>query len=319
MIYLLLGDDEFAIEQAVKQLQAKFEIADLAFTRARSPNADQLNQALISACTWTLDLALQMVWIQGCKAAIEKGDLQPYWEVIASEDSPTVLALSCESLDGRLKSVKALKQIATVEDYQQISIWQTHELVTNAHKVCRSAGLELGGQEVEAIVECVGNDSRLLHRAIEVLSLYGSGGKPVTIEVIQSLVPSSMTNGLEFAKALFRRDCNGALEHLEQWLSLGESPLPLIATVAGQLRLWVGVKAAIARNSRLSNEEIARMIRLGGSPGRVYYLRQEVAAIRLESLVALMKMVVATECAIKTGSDPKLVLRRLALAAGRGV
>ena len=320
MIYLLLGSDEFAIEQAVKRLLTQFEIPEMGMTRLRTANRDQVLLALNNACTLTLDGTLQLLWIQQCKQLIEKGDvLDRYLEALSGEEAPTLLVLSAEALDGRLKAVKQLKEIATVETYEQISIWQGDELRARVHQCCTQADLKLGRQELSALVEQVSNDSRALQQAIEVLSLYGATGQAVTVEVISALVTRNNANGLEFIKALLKRDCNGALEALEQWLSLGESPLPLLATATGQIRIWVGVKAIITQKPYATNEEIAKALRLSGNPSRVYYLKQEVASMRLESLVALMRMVVTTEYAIKTGADSKLVMRRLALAAGGAV
>jgi len=187
MLYYFTGDDEFATEQAVIALRTQNQIAPLHYSRLRfEGDVDALLDAIIGACTLTLDGGRQLLWVQDLsitsslpRAAQIQSLLTPLADPNAGGD---IVVLSGGNSDGRLALTKWLKAHAECRDYSRPALWETEKLVAKAQSLATAHGLLLTHTCAEALIAQVGNDTRALHQAIELLELYGDQITPELVE-----------------------------------------------------------------------------------------------------------------------------------------
>lgn len=317
MIYLFTGDDEWQIEQAVQKLVEQHQVPFLSYRRLRyMGDAEPLLEALVEASTLTLDGSTQLLWLQGLPLnGPQNGGVAVLLAGLEGDAEQTgVLVLSGSQVDARTTLGKRLKGVAETRHYPRSAPWETAQAADLVYRIARTRGLNLSQQIAAIVVEQTGSDGHLIEQAVEVLALHRG---PFTPELITRLVPAQTSRGIEFVRGLLNRDVAAAQRDLEQAMALNEPPLRLLALCLSQMRLWLGVKAATAQYPEADNGTIARMIELSGNPNRVYHLKQEVRAVSLEQLYGLMRLVIATEKAIKTGSREDLAMQQLVLAVGR--
>jgi DNA polymerase III subunit delta len=301
-------------------LRDQYDIHPLYFNRlhlGHSFNLDHLIDSLVNAATYTVDGSLQLLWLQDLPIASSTAGLTAIhfqFKELADPQAPSVVVLSSSTVDGRLSLTKWLKAHAQCQTFSRLALWKAEKLVAQAQSIAAVKAIRLDRMAAEVLINWVGNDTRLLHQAVEVLALHGG---VVTAELVHQLIPAQSTDGIAFSRALLARDVVAAMSELERTLMRNEAPLRLIALTTSQLRLWLGVKAATLATPHADHARIARAIELPGSPNRVYFLKQEVAAISLPMLVGLLKQEVATEKLLKSGADETIAMRQLVLAVGK--
>jgi DNA polymerase-3 subunit delta len=312
----LVGDDEFEIEQAVARIRAESGVRDIDYTHvyASDLKRNEVIDHLSLALTLTFDGSPTLLWLDTLTLDDSiKGALY-LLEAIAKADAVSIVVISSPSVDARLGVVKALKAIANTQDFKALAPWQTDLMVERALQLAYEQGLSLTTDCAQALVEQIGTNTRLLHRAIEQLRFWE---QPIQPEQVRRFIPSQTTQAERFSQGLLHRDVGRAMQELERHLVQGEPALKLLARTAGQLRVWIGVKAAVSEYPYADSSQIARAIQLPGNPNRVYYLKQEVQHTTLPLLLGLLKLLLATEKAIKSGADEATAMRQLVLAVGK--
>ena len=182
------------------------------------------------------------------------------------------------------------------------------KLVTNiAHKL----NLKMNYETIDLIVESIGNDSSLINTELQKLSLLSQANnerldinKPqeITKEVVKKLIQNNATNALEIANLLIQGKRATALNKIKSLLENGEPALRLITTLTGQSRGWLWVNLLDAQG----NHDIKEIAKLTGiaNPKRIFVIRKQIQGKPLETLLELMKKLLAIETSIKLGTNP---------------
>ena len=173
MLYYLTGDDEFTAEQAVIGLRTQHQIAPLHYSRLRfEGDVDALLDAIIGACTLTLDGGQQLLWVQDLSITSSlprAAQIQSLLAPLAGSDKGSIIVLSGGTSDGRLALTKWLKAHAECRDYSRPALWEADKLITQAQAQATAHGLRLTRPCAEALIAQVGNDTRALYQAIDLL------------------------------------------------------------------------------------------------------------------------------------------------------
>lgn len=331
MIYLMVGNDEFGIEQAVTELRAQHEVSDLNFTRclvSGETKPEEVLAKLVEATTLTIDGGSQLLWIRGLPLGGSSGGgtrqdfsrvyelLQALAETEASSQT-SIIVVTALKVDSRSAIVKRLRGSCVYREFAKAPLWDQTTWINQARTAGNRVGIALSYPVAQRLVERVGDDPRLIDHAVQVLALHG--GEPTTT-LLEQLVPLQHGDGIAFARALLERDSATAHAELERLLLNQEPPLKLMALLLTQVRTWIKVRAATDEMPRADNATLAKRIGFEGNPNRIYYLKQEVQGISLPMLIGLLRLVLATEKILKSGSGhyyEQRALRDLVLAVGK--
>ena len=317
-VYLFWGDDDFALDRAVKTLRDRSLDPDWASFNSDKLLPDQPDaaiQALNLAMTPPFGTGKRFVWLsettlcQRCPDEI----LSELTQTLPSLPKTTVLLLTTSSKpDGRLKATKLLQQQAEVREFASVPPWKTDLLIQQVRKAAQEVGVKLTNGAVQLLAESVGNQSRQLYMELEKLSLFGGDSqKPLGEAAVMALVTTSTQNSLQLATAIRQGNTSRSLTLITDLIRQNEAPLRIVATLVGQFRLWLWVKLMLEAGER-DDKEIARAAEVS-NPKRIYFLQQDVRPVALSSLQRSLSILLELEFGLKQGAEPLALLQTKAI------
>ncbi len=172
----------------------------------------------------------------------------------------------------------------------------------------KTKGARIDEAAVNALVELIGSDLRLMDSELEKLAAYCAEGL-ITLADVQQLVPLAREAVVwDLIDAIAHKRLRAALDTLRRLLHEGEPPLRIFGLMVSEYRLLI--QARTLADQGYSEERIAA--RLGVYPWR---LRQRMEAARrgsAESLKATYRLLLQTDVEIKTGvQEPEAALEFL--------
>ena len=313
-IYLYWGNDEFAIAQAVTQLRAK--VLDPAwesfnFDKVVADQPDALTQALNQAMTAPFGSGGRLVWLVNstvCQRCPED-QLQELERTLPTLPTTTTLLLTTASKpDSRLKSTKLLQKAAEVREFCLIDAWKTDLIAKQVRQMAQDKGVQLSAGAIELLVEAVGSDTRRLHTELEKLQLYaGSTNRALTERDVAMLVVSSTQSAFKLGAAIRQGKTGEALELVSDLLRQNEPALRIVSSLVGQFRTWLWIKVMLQAGER-DELAIAQAAEIG-NPKRLYFLKQEVQPLSLDSLLQTLPVLLELEANLKRGADELMSLQ----------
>jgi DNA polymerase-3 subunit delta len=309
-VYFYWGEDQFTLQQAVKQLQAKcLDPAWTAFNfeKIAGSQGDATQQALEQALTPPFGAGDRLVWVvdstlgQSCEEGLLER-LQGSVPVIPKNCH--LLFTASKKLDRRLKSTKFLESHATLREFALISPWNTDGLIHQIQAIARDLQLSLQPETETFLADALGNDTRLIWNELAKLKLYSqSQSAPLTVAQAEQLVNTSTQNSLQLAQALRDGDTAQALQlAADLLLTRNEPALKILATLVGQFRTWTLIKLALEAGEK-DDKAIAAQAEIS-NPKRLYFLRKELKGITGGQLLKTLPLLLELEYQLKRGADP---------------
>jgi DNA polymerase III subunit delta len=312
-ILLYWGDDEFALNQALKNLQQQnvteawvsFNYQKILGDKAESA-IDALNQAM----TPPFGAGKRLVWLAETSMFSQSNDslLAELERTIPAIPETSVLVITCGNKpDGRSKITKFIQKHAETKEFVLLSAWKGAELEQQVRQIAKDKQVNLTGEAIELLAISVGNNTRQLHSELDKLSIYSnSRQQPLTVEEVGNLVAITTQNSLQLAEALRKGEVDRALELINSLIQRNEPALKIVATLVGQFRTWLWVKALIETGAK--DEVIAKEADIG-NPKRLYFLRKDLQKISAKQLAAAFQELLVLEFSLKTGNDPAMTLQ----------
>jgi DNA polymerase-3 subunit delta len=321
-IHLYWGDDEAARQRAVEALVAEqVDPAWAAINLSRLDGNDpaQAAQALEEARTPPFGGGCRVVVLQrspftaACPAELA-AQLENSLELIPA--SCHLLLVSPAKPDARLRTTKALRQVAEERSFALPAVWDGAGQVELVARTARELGLRLEPAAAEALAEAIGSDSARLASELEKLSLHAAaraaeqtpaqakaGGAPVIgLEAVEALVGGRSTTSLAVGDALLEGRTAEAIGLLDTLLAANEPALRIVAALSSQIRgwLWVGL---LEKTGETDVNVIAKAAGIG-NPKRIYVLRKQLRGRSPAQLQQLLRQLLEVEAALKRGSPP---------------
>ena len=305
-IYLLWGEDDFAITQtAKKKLETLLEPNWFEFNYDKiygdQPNA--IEKALNQAMTPVFGLGERLVWVVNttiCQECSKEVFFRLQQTLPAIPQNSHLLLTSRKKPDFRLKSTKILEKYAEFQEFSFISSWRTDELISQVKRISQEVGVELTPEAIELLVESIGNDTRKLTYELEKLYLYSlDRTMPLGTDIISTLVNASSRNSLQLAQAIRQGNEGQSLQLISDLISHNEPALKIVATLVGQFRTWAMVKLHIESGQK-DDKVIAKAADIT-NPKRLYFLRKELQSFSGEQFLATLPILLELEFALKRG------------------
>ncbi len=249
---------------------------------------------------------------RGAKVEAMQAVLLAYVEAPADA---TVLALTAEKVDRRLKLWKTVEKAGLVVDCGPPD---EATLPARLEADARSAGVQFEPGAASLLVELAGHDLGVLEGEVAKLAAFvGEGGRVSTAAVHEMLESrrAGETSVFAWVDAVAERRAGEALAGLTRLLDAGEEPLRLLALLARQVRLIFAARSMLARGA--STQEIGERV----VPRARFLARKLVDQARQREerdLLTMHDALVEADLTLKSSpASPRFVMERLVLALCR--
>lgn len=310
-IYLYWGEDEFALNEAVKELRERVldsQWASFNYDKFTPDQSDAIVQALNQAMTPPFGTGGRFVWLVNttiCQQCSEQLLTELKRTLAAIPDCCTLLLTMANKPDARLKSTKLLQEHAEIREFSLIPPWKTEQLVERVQQVAQEKELIINRDAAELLAQSVGNDTRLLYNEIEKLKLYIdspiNSKKPIDKLAIAALVTSNSQSSLDLVEQISKGNTSKALGLVSDLINRNEPALKIVATLIGQFRTWLWVKLMVETGEK-DDSAIASAAEVG-NPKRIYFLKQQVRDLRSNQLISTLQILLELEVSLKRGAD----------------
>jgi DNA polymerase-3 subunit delta len=235
--------------------------------------------------------------------ADELADLPAY---VADPNPSTVLVLTAEKVDGRLKPFVALRKAGFVHEFPRL---RDRELPSWIAREATARKIAIEPDGAQALAEAAGPDLGRLAQALEQLALYVGEGGRIRRADVEELVAETRERGVfELTKAIGEGNTARALSLLGNMLANREPPLRLQFMLVRQLRQIWRAKELAGKN--VSRNEIAAAV--GIAP---FFLDDVLVPARRMSVAALersFRRLYQSDRTLKSARiDPDLFIARL--------
>jgi DNA polymerase-3 subunit delta len=229
-----------------------------------------LSAVIDDACSLSLFAPQRLIWVWNAEAALPRGKAAVEESEEAAPASSDAAALgkylknpvpgvvlvfeaARYELEGedkkKLERVRKFYAAVPVQvEFAPMSVSQARQF---AEKLARRAGLEIGGSELDLLVEALGADAARIATELDKLRLYAGPDKAVSASDISELVPDARaTTIFALVDALGRNDRLSSLEVLDTLVRQSEY-LPLaLSFLSTQFRYALAAKEAGLRSAQ---------------------------------------------------------------------
>lgn len=306
-IYFFWGEDDFALSQAVKQLEQSIldpNWFQFNYHRINGEEANALIDALNHAMTPVFGVGGRLIWLANtslCQTCPEDILAELERTLPQIPEFSHFLLTSTKKPDARLKSTKLLNQYAQVKEFSPIPPWNTEAILAKVKQVAAERGVKLTPTAVELLADSVGNDNRRLDNELEKLSLF-SGNQIIDRDAVAQLVRCDTHNSLKLATAIRQGEQSEALTLITDLIAQNEPALRIVATLVGQFRTWTIIKLMTEKGEK-DDQAIASAAEIS-NPKRLYFLRQEVSNLSSSKLLDTLPILLELEASLKQGAEP---------------
>lgn len=324
MFFIWHGDDEYSLQQALREQRAALgdaATADLN-TAVLDGRALSLDELRTTCDTMPFLSDRRLVIVEGFLARYEpranisdsgKAQSDPLESGLrqylpALPDSALLIFAERSGLSERNSMFKTLKELgASVKEYAApggaaLTTWIVQQV--------RAAGGDIALRAADTLGAFVGSNLRQLAQEVDKLIAY-AGDRQIQDADVQQLVGDAREMKvwtLTDAVAAGHRDL--AVQALHHMLNDGAQPLMLMAMITRQFRILIQVKDLA--EARYSADDIARQLRL--NPYGARRAMETARGFSFERLDAIYRHLLDTDLAVKTGRlEPVLALDLLVI------
>jgi len=329
MLYLFFGEDEFACEEALRELERDYW---------SDPTMGDLNRTLLDGRKMTLaelrhhcdaipflaerrlviveDLVTRLDGRKGSGGASgedDESDAQPtsagskglldgLLAYFASLPETTDLVLIDPGLSQRTSRGRIAKWAAGQKGravVKQFARKKVHEVQAWIVQRVQEAGGKIDRRAVAELARLIGDDLRTLANEIDKLLLFPEIDEAISIDHVRRMVTHSQeANIFQIVDSISTRQWNRAIADLRRMLHEGAHPLYVLSMIQRQYRLIA--QAHALADQRLSSEDLAKRLKVSPFPAKK--AQDQARRYTREQIVDTYDRLLQTDLAIKTGN-----------------
>lgn len=310
MIYIVYGDDDFRKSQEIATLKHELlspGLEALNYSELKKPNIAEL---ISTISVPAFASGMKVILIKEASFLEQKCEDKDGEKILAAlEDLPesNCVIFDNKKILGTLKLVKKIKKfdqrLCKIRECKSFAPWETgiaaEWLMTISGKN-KAIKCKLDKSTAEFFAEHIGSsDSANLFSELQRLALLN---EEISKELIEKECKSK-NDLFKFCKLLAAGSRNQAQEELQKLKRDEQINLGTLAAMEGSISLYYKLKLLEqSREAEYRNKD-AQAKFLGVSPGRLYFLKQESAAMRTEQLESLRKNILKIERKVKSGKQ----------------
>lgn len=324
MIYLLYGEDSLSVEEMLASLRPDQDSDDgLYDVNTLALNGATVSLAELEAAWSTIPFMAdkRTVIVRNLLARMERrrgggsegsAGLQGEWadigERLAHVPDSTELIFVDAAVNRGNPLLRAVRSLAQVHEFRLPSV---RDMPGWVRQRADRLGTGIEPSAISALVDAIGNDTRIVDMELQKLALYRSGGM-VRRQDVEAMV-SYVREASIFAAvdAALEGRAGVALRMAHQLLEAGRPPIYVITMLARQVRFLILAKDLKARG--VAQDEIGRRLSISRYP-LTKTMQQEVR-FTAERLAEIHRKLLEADLSIKTGAaDEETALDALIIA-----
>ena len=238
-IYLLHGPQAYLRNQYRDRLVKTFSAGDDGLNYAHFEGSEADLSEIISLADTVPFLAEYRVIVAENTGFFSKAndELAAY---IPQIPDTTVLIFSEEAIDGRLKSVTAVKQKGCVADFADLSSDDLKRWVVSK---LSAAGVPITGQALEMFIAGCGSDMIFVQSELEKLISYTMGRDGIYPKDVEAICTVQIEDKIfMMLDAMFRHDSTETFKYYSDLVALHTEPANTLALIESQLRLLLHIR-----------------------------------------------------------------------------
>jgi DNA polymerase-3 subunit delta len=324
LIYLIHGEDDVSVEEAVAAMKANAGPAELRDVNVTMLEANGLTPEELAAAAFTIPFMAdrRLVIVRGLLSRFERGRnsrssggsgqrnaIGPWTELAGQFDGlpPTTdLVFMDGLLSGNNSLLTKLKPLGKEKVFalprgNEIGSWISHRAARH--------GMDIEPRAVAALADSVGRQPRILDAELQKLALYRDG-QPVRQQDVERMVAYVREASIfQAVDAVVEGRTGDAIRMARQITDAGQPAIYVITMIARQVRLLLLAKDM--RSRRVPQNEIGQRLRLPSFAVK-RTLRQE-NRLSFQRLKQIHRKLVDTDLAMKstTSMDDQLTLEML--------
>ena len=323
MIYLIYGDDSLSVEEKLASLRADAGSDELYDVNTTTLDGASVSLAELEAAWSTIPFLAdrRTVMVRGLLARMERGrgggsarsrGIEDEWTDIGErlahvpESSDVIFVDAAVNRGNPL--LRAIRPLAQVHEFRLPSV---REMPRWVRQRADRLGAAIEPSAISALVDAIGNDTRLIDMELQKLALYRSDGmiRRQDVEAMVSYVREA--NIFAAVDATLEARAGIALRLVHQLLDAGRPPTYLITMLARQVRFLIVAKDMKARG--FQQDEIGRKLSISGYP--LTKTMQQEGRFDAVRLVEIHRRLIEADLSIKTGAaDEEMALDALIVA-----
>ncbi len=315
VIYLLHGEDEFSIAQAIADLESRLGDPGLAAMNTSRLDGRTFDpEQLLSVASAMPFLAKRRLVIlkQPTNRLSGKAAREKFLAQLEKVPPTTALVLvEEETLKGSRKEPNWLLQWAEGQGTRIFVKWyplpKGDEMIARIQKITRQAGGQIEPQAADMLASLTGDDPRLADQEIHKLLAYVNYQRPIEADDVEMLTADADSGDIfAFVDAVGNQEKRKALNLLHRLLEVND-PIQILSMIVRQVRMILIVKELLASGQGTQAANILKV-----KPFVVDKLISQGRSFDDATLVAIFKKLVEVDEAIKTGEmDGKTALDTL--------
>ena len=326
MIYLLYGDDDFTIEEALASLRSEVGLPDVRDVNTAMFDGSSVSRAEVMATCDTVPFLAdkRLVIVRGLLTKFERrrpsrsrSKTQPAeaglgeWDGLSKYLERVPETTDLVFVDGALAASNPL--LKTVQPHASSRVFSRpnpSELRQWIRTRVASMGADIEPDAVDELAETIGGDLRVVAGELEKLALYRSGASIRHEDVLEMVSYTRDANIFATVDAILEGRFAAAARMVHLILGSGGSPSYLLVMLSRQVRLLILAKDLAAR--RVPAPERGKRLGLSGYPLRKT-MEQE-RKFRPEQLVLVHRRLLEADLSIKSSSLDESVALDLLVA-----
>lgn len=245
MIYLLLGTEEFLIEQEIKNIIKKTKIEKINISRYNLEE-ENIKNIIDDACTISLFEENKLIIIDNLNIFLTKQNdktIQILEKFINNIDKSITMVFISEKLDERKKIVKLLRKKAEIKECnKQKNISSVVKKMFDDYKI--------EYKSIDLLIKITGDDLGILSQEVEKIKTY----KQDKIITEQDIIDIASTNNtadiFDLINYIVKKDKENSLNTYNMLIKQNEEPIKIIVTLANQFRLIYQSKELYKKGNR---------------------------------------------------------------------
>lgn len=321
--YLYWGEEEFNLENAVRELRKKVLDENFAVLNHKKLNEPEILELIETLQTLPMMFGNLLVevnatnlFLRGSKKAAASDSLtKKLFETLENLNERVHLLFICpvprdtgKKIDGTLKLTKLMQKTAKVEEFPAFKFYEDYKAVDWVIKQAASKSLKISKDSAAILIANIGVDLRKLDTELEKIKTSIHPKVQITSKDLEEMVSTS-ENIFLLADLWVKGDKISAIKELHKLFEKNHA-LRLIATLQTMSRKWLKIKILSKKNN---SYDIAKLV---NSPEFVVKKDLEkIKNISAEKLTELRERAVQAEFKIKTGElSPENAMELLILS-----
>lgn len=245
MIYLILGTEQFLIEQEIKDIIKKNKIEKINISKY-DLEIDNINNIIEEANTISLFADKKLLILENISIFLTKQNdktLKQLEEFLENINEETILIIQTEKLDERKKITKILRKKAQIKECTK-----NKNISNTVKKMFDDYKIEY--KNIDLLIEIVGNDLGILYQEAEKLKTYKIDKIINKQDILDLASPNNNVDVFDLINYIVKKDKENALKIYSNLLKHNEEPIKIIVTLANQFRLIYQAKELYKKGNR---------------------------------------------------------------------